>query len=73
MTFHGVYVPQLLYPCIYPRTGSFHVLAIMDSAAMNTGAHVSFQIIALSGCMARSELIVFMVIGLVEIVNGVII
>ena len=32
----------------------FHVLAIVNSAAMNTGVHVSFWIIALSGYMPRS-------------------
>ena len=32
----------------------FHVLAIVDRAAMNTGLHVSFQLIMLSGYMHRS-------------------
>ena len=32
----------------------FHVLAIVHSAAMNTGAPVSFQIMVCSGCMLRS-------------------
>ena len=34
----------------------FHVLSI-NSAAMNTGVHVSFVIIALSGYMPRSEIV----------------
>ena len=34
--------------------GCFHVLVIVNSAAMNIGVHVSFQIIALSGYMPRS-------------------
>ena len=34
--------------------GCFHVLAIVNSAAMNVGVHVSFQIIVLSGYMPRS-------------------
>ena len=34
--------------------GCFHVLAIVNSAAVNIGVHVSFQIIFLSGYMARS-------------------
>ena len=34
----------------------FHVLAIVNSAAMNVGVHVSFQIIVLSGYMPRSGL-----------------
>ena len=34
--------------------GCFQVLAIADSAAMNTGVHVSFQIMFFSGYMPRS-------------------
>ena len=34
--------------------GCFHVLAIVNSAAMNTEVHVSFGIIVLSGYMPRS-------------------
>ena len=34
--------------------GCFHVLAIVNSAAMNIGMHVSFQIMFLSGYMPRS-------------------
>uniref|UniRef100_A0A8C9DW97 Uncharacterized protein n=1 Tax=Phocoena sinus TaxID=42100 RepID=A0A8C9DW97_PHOSS len=34
--------------------GCFYVLAIVNSAAMNTGVHVSFQIIVFSGYMPRS-------------------
>ena len=44
--FHCVYVPQLLYP--------FHVLAIVNSAAMNSEIHVSFSILFSSGYMPRS-------------------
>ena len=46
-----MYVPRVLYPFICPWTGCLHVLAIVDSTAMNTGVHVSLQIIALSGYM----------------------
>ena len=36
--------------------GCFPVLAIVNSAAMNTGVHVPFQTIALSRCRPRSGL-----------------
>ena len=36
--------------------GCFHVLTIMNSAAMNIGVHVIFWIIVLSGYMPRSEI-----------------
>ena len=36
--------------------GCFHVLATVNSAAMNIGVHVSFEIIVLSGYMPRSEI-----------------
>ena len=36
--------------------GCFHVLAIVNSAAMNTGIHVSFSILVSSGYMPRSEI-----------------
>lgn len=34
--------------------GCFHVLVIVNSAAMNTGARASFQIMVFSGYMTRS-------------------
>ena len=34
--------------------GSFHVLAIVNSAAMNSGIHVSFSVLVSSGYMPRS-------------------
>ena len=36
------------------HSGCFHALAIMNSAAVITGVHVSFQIGVLSGCMPSS-------------------
>ena len=38
--------------------GSFHVLVTVSSAAMNIWVHVSFQIMVLSGYMARSGICV---------------
>ena len=35
-------------------SGCFHVLAIVNSASLNIGVHVCFQIIVLSGYMTRS-------------------
>ena len=34
--------------------GCFHVVAIVNSAAMNSGIHVSFSILVSSGYMHRS-------------------
>ena len=36
--------------------GCFHVLAIVNSAAMNTGVRVSFRIRVLSGYLPRSRI-----------------
>ena len=59
--FHSF--PWLILHCIYlifftclsldGHLGFFHVLAIVNSAALNIGLHVSFQIIILSGNMFR--------------------
>jgi len=51
--------PHLLYPFLYGvdvngHLGCFHVLAIVNSAAMNIGVHVSFQAMFFSGYMPRS-------------------
>ena len=34
--------------------GCFHVLAIVNSGAMNSGIRVSFSILVSSGCMPRT-------------------
>ena len=38
--------------------GCFHVLAIVNSAAVNIGIHVSLSILVSSGCMPRSGIAV---------------
>ena len=40
----------------------FHVLAIVNSAAMNIGVHVSFSILVSSGYMSRMGLLGHMVV-----------
>ena len=50
-----MYVPHFLYhSSVDGHLGCFHVLAIVNSVAMNVGVHISFQIIVLSGYMPRS-------------------
>ena len=51
-----MYVPELLYSfiCMDGHLGCFHVPAIVNSAAMNIGVHVSFSIMVSSGFMLSS-------------------
>ena len=44
-----IYVPHLLYPFVDEHLGYFLDLAIVNSAAMNIGVHISFQIMVFSG------------------------
>ena len=43
-----------MHSCVSGHLGCFHVLAIINSAAVNTEVHVSFQIMVFSECMVFS-------------------
>ena len=44
----------LIHSSVDGHLGSFHVLAIVNSTAINTGVHVSFWVTVLPGYMPRS-------------------
>ena len=48
--YHNLFI----HSSVNGRLGCLHVLAIVNSAAVNTGVHVPFSIVASSGYMARS-------------------
>ena len=49
---------QLLYhSSVDGHLGCFHVLAIVNSAAMNSGVHVPFSIMVFSGYMPSSKIV----------------
>ena len=59
-TYIYVYTPHLLYPFIYIWTfWLFLFLAIVNSAAMNTGVHVSFliRVLLFSEYLPKSEIV----------------
>ena len=43
-----------MHSSVNGHPGCFHVLAIVNSAAVNNGIHVSFSILVSSGYMPRS-------------------
>ena len=49
-----MYQIVFMHSSVSGHSGCFHVLAIVNSAAMNIGVHVSFQIMVFSRYMPRS-------------------
>ena len=47
---HNFFIPSF----VDGHLDCFHVIAIVNSAAMNNGLHVAFSILVSSGCMPRS-------------------
>ena len=49
-----MYYNFFIHSSVNGHLGCFHVLAVVNSAAMNNGIHVSFSILISSGYMPRS-------------------
>ena len=49
-----MYQNFFIHPSVDGHLGCFHVLAIVNRAAMNIGVHVPFSILVSSGYMPRS-------------------
>ena len=50
--YHNIFI----HSSVNGHLGCFHVLAIVNTAAINSGIHVSFPILVSSGYMLRSEI-----------------
>jgi len=48
--FHSFFI----HSSVDRHLGCFHALAIVNSAALNIGVHVSFSVLVSSGCMPAS-------------------
>ena len=55
--FHCIYIPHFIHSSVDGHLGCFHVLAIVNSATMNTGVHISFWIMVSSRYMTRSGIV----------------
>ena len=51
-----MYHSFLIHSSVDGHLGCFHILAIVNSAAMDNGIHVPFSILVSSGYMPRSEI-----------------
>ena len=56
--YHNVFI----HSSFDGHLGCFHVLAIVNSAVMNNGIHVSFSILVSAGYMPRSGMLDHMVV-----------
>ena len=54
IVFYLMYVHIFIDSSVHRLSDCFHVLAAVNSGAINIGVHVSFWIIVLSRCMPRS-------------------
>ena len=45
---------EYIHSSVNGRLDCFHFLAIVNNAAVNTGVHISFQMMVFSGCMPSS-------------------